>query len=114
MARLPLPRTVRKTGPGPGRYITLYARPEAGAWGYLTITVGGDQWGYYVREVPTQFGVAAYLLEKADPGTDAEGERYAVHFYADGSATCECRGFLRWGHCKHTDGLAALRERKLL
>ena len=32
---------------------------------------------------------------------------YAVNLNGAAS-TCECRGFLRWGHCKHVAGLQAL------
>jgi hypothetical protein len=30
------------------------------------------------------------------------------------SLGCDCKGFLRWGHCKHRDCLAALLRRRLV
>jgi hypothetical protein len=46
----------------------------------------------------------AYSLRKCDPafdGTDPETEVYAVNLTL---STCECRGWLRWGACKHLAG----------
>ena len=40
-------------------------------------------------------------------GLEANGETYHVNLDGD-KRTCECKGFLKWNHCKHADGLAAL------
>jgi hypothetical protein len=38
-----------------------------------------------------------------------EEAAYEVCLSADGTAdACDCKGFARWSHCKHRDGLAAL------
>jgi hypothetical protein len=45
----------------------------------------------------------AYRFEKLDP----EGNVAATYDVAlmDHGPSCECMGFLRWGHCKHCDTL---------
>jgi hypothetical protein len=59
---------------------------------------------YWLSAVPSDFGQAFYL-EKIGP--EAEESRHHVCLETD-RRTCECKGFTRWGHCKYTDGLAAL------
>jgi hypothetical protein len=53
--------------------------------------------------LPSDFG-RAYRLTKPD------GEQYHVLLADDGRHSSECKGFLRWSHCKHVEGLAALRQ----
>jgi hypothetical protein len=46
----------------------------------------------------------AYSLTKTDPvrvGTDSECECYAVNL---SMSTCDCKGWHRWGACKHLAG----------
>jgi hypothetical protein len=56
---------------------------------------------YLVTAIPADFG-RAFLWEKFN-GDDSEP--YAVNV-GDGSnsASCECRGYLHHGHCRHVDG----------
>lgn len=61
---------------------------------------------YTLTAVPSDYG-RGFCFEKET------GEAYHVHVEEDG-ATCECLGFLRHGHCKHLDGLLALRNRGLI
>jgi hypothetical protein len=67
----------------------------------VRITVGGKATDYYLTGIPSDFG-RGFRLEKMG----AE-ETYHVNLDAD-RQTCECKGHLRHGHCKHADGLAAL------
>ncbi len=49
----------------------------------------------------------AYQLWKMDAdldGTDREAEGYAVNLTM---RTCDCKGWHRWGHCKHIDAVSA-------
>lgn len=71
----------------------------------VTIAVGKEQDDYLVRPIPSDFGTAFAVEKIADP----EGKSYAVNLTGN-SGSCECKGFLRWGHCKHSDGLMALRR----
>ena len=57
---------------------------------------------YRVEPVPSDFG-HAYAVIRPD------GEVY--HVLVDGNrSSCECLGFLRWGHCKHLRGVRSLEE----
>jgi hypothetical protein len=54
----------------------------------------------------------AYQLDKLhSPGSDPEAEGYAVNLSL---STCECRGFLRHGTCKHLTGCRSRFERGCL
>jgi hypothetical protein len=68
----------------------------------LTLYVGVTS-SYYLAPVPGAPG--AYRLEKF--AVDGGGS-YDVDLAAP---SCECKGFLRWGHCKHVESLTALRAR---
>jgi hypothetical protein len=54
--------------------------------------------------MPADFG-RAFQVEKI--GLTVNDSPYHVHIDG-GRRSCECKGFLRHGHCKHADGLAAL------
>jgi hypothetical protein len=58
---------------------------------------------YYVRAIPSDFG-RAFRWEKFSV---EGGETY--HVCLDGeTASCECKGFERWGRCKHVSCALAL------
>ena len=76
---------------------------EDGGAGVVQITQDGKPCRYLVERVASQFG-SGFLLRKM--GGD---EVYHVNLNAEGHS-CECQGFLRWHHCKHTAGLAALQQ----
>jgi hypothetical protein len=103
----------RKPRPKPQRLIRVCVRPSAGAPGVIRIKVGAeDAIDYLLRELPCEFGSRAWQLAKI--GANAgKGETYAVLLDGQGGS-CECRGYLRWGRCKHQDGLKVLAERGLL
>jgi hypothetical protein len=64
---------------------------------------------YFVDRIPADFGTA-FLVEKRDYRPAGEDEsRYHVNLSADGYS-CECKGFLRWNHCRHVESLTALRD----
>jgi hypothetical protein len=62
---------------------------------------------YTVVPLQPDPGVAtkAYELHRRDPKGKVTAS-YAVHVNGHGPE-CECRGFLRWGYCKHLQTLAA-------
>ncbi len=100
------PARQRKPRPKPERHIRLCVRPDNQAPGVLKIRVGKQQTLYFLSEVPSDFG-RGFRLEKFGV---MGPETYHVHLATDGRPTCECKGFLRWGRCKHADGLAALKR----
>jgi hypothetical protein len=62
---------------------------------------------YRLTKLPSDFG-HAYRLDKADQG-DGQPETYDVLLDGERSS-CECKGFLRWHHCKHVESLTTLRQ----
>jgi hypothetical protein len=99
----PAPRQ-RKQRSKPQRFIRWALRPGPDGNGVVRIRVGSDSADYLLTPIPADFG-RGFRLEKV--GLESRGEVYAVN--VDGNAgTCECKGFLRWGRCKHRDGIQAL------
>jgi hypothetical protein len=89
----------------PVRTIKLALKPFEGNPGVVSITVGKDAADYFLSTVAADFGTG-FRLEKI-----GGGETYHVNLAADPkNHSCECKGFGRWGHCKHVDGLAALQR----
>jgi hypothetical protein len=88
----------------PARSIRLCVKPVSNCAGVVRITVGKEQADYFLTEIPTDFG-RGFLVEKIA----VSGEPVSYHVNIDGDKrTCECKGYLKWGRCKHGDGLAAL------
>lgn len=66
---------------------------------------------YHLRVLATDYGFGVELEKfscEKEPGT------YHVHLDAELGDSCDCKGFLRWGHCKHRDCVAELVRRGLL
>ncbi len=94
-------RRQRKPRPKPARSVRLCVRPHGLSAGVVRITVGHAAQDYILTEIPADFG-RGFLLEKV-------GHEESYHVNVNGAArTCECAGYLRHSHCKHSDGLAAL------
>lgn len=94
----------RRSRPLLVRSVRLVAAPLAGVPGIVSITVGRDQFTYWLSPLAADFG-RAFRLEKFGDG----GESYAVNLGGDGHhPSCECKGSLAHGHCKHVSGIQAL------
>src|SRR5579883_2645099 len=97
-------RRQRKPRPKQARSICLRVKPREQATGLVRITVGKEQADYFLTELPADFG-RGFQVEKMG----LEVKEGAYHVNIDGQTqTCDCKGFSRWSHCKHSDGLAAL------
>jgi hypothetical protein len=100
MSSLTVPRPRVK----PSRNIRIKVRSPSGE-AVLRITVGKKPAHYFVTPLRADFG-SAYELRKIGPnGFEPVG--YHVNLNGQQSS-CECRGFLQHGHCKHVSGLAVL------
>lgn len=76
--------------------------------GTLTIHTDRASADYLVTEFVPGWDGRAFTLEKIDGGTDAEQESYSLFCARNGQdRTCECKGFVRWGNCKHLDAVLA-------
>ena len=95
------PTRQRKPRPKPVRSIRLCVKPYEQGPGVLRITVGGKEADYLINLVPSDFG-KGFRLEKIG----AE-ESYQVNLNGPESS-CDCKGYLHHGHCKHVAGLAAV------
>jgi hypothetical protein len=88
----------------PARHIRLCVKPDGQSAGVVRIQVGAAEDDYLLTVLPADFG-RGFRVEKI--GLADEPTVYHVHI--DGTnKTCECKGHLKWGRCKHADGLAAL------
>ena len=89
--------------------------PDTDGRAAIAITVGKQSDTYLLRTIPTDFdGTLGSEVEKLDADL-ATVEQYHVLLADDPKGTsCECKGFLRWGHCKHTGGIQALRQHQRL
>jgi hypothetical protein len=98
------PARQRKPRPRPARFISLRVKPADGSTGVVRIRVGTESADYFLTEIPSDFG-RGFRVEKI--GLECQEGAYHVNLDG-GNKTCECKGHLKWGHCKHADGLAAL------
>lgn len=65
-----------------------------------------EHFAYWLRSIPGS--ATAFRLEKIKP-LPAEGEPDHYDVLLDGArSTCECKGFLHYGHCTLVDSLRAL------
>src|SRR5262249_46034972 len=105
-------RRPKKAPAKPQRFCRLQARPTVDEPVLLTLHIAGKESDYWLSLMPSDFG-EAFRLEKIIPSDDGPAERgevYHVCFEDQQNHTCECKGFLRHGHCKHIDSLKALRD----
>jgi hypothetical protein len=111
----PRPQTQRQRAPK-RRWCRLVTPPhldEAGEErpGLLELWVQGEQpVRRWVAPEPHDQGLPAFALVRV-PGDATEAAGPTLHVVRNGACgSCECRGFLRRGHCRHQDALQALRR----
>src|SRR5437660_421257 len=59
---------------------------------------------YFLEPIVCQFSGRGLILHKHD------GTSYSVRIDGNDSE-CDCKGFTRFGHCKHVESLLALQQR---
>jgi hypothetical protein len=112
MSTVTAPRPRAKSPSNPQRFARLDAKPTVDDPALLTLHVAGKETEYWLYLQPSHFG-EAFRLEKIIPVEDGpaqRGEVYQVCFEDQHNHTCECKGHLHRGHCKHIDALTALRD----
>ncbi len=98
------PARQRRPRQKPARFIRLCVKPAGDCPGVVRITAGKARDDYFLMEILADFG-RGFKVEKV--GLLVNDPPYHVNLDGD-KRSCECKGFLRHGHCKHADGLAAL------
>ena len=98
------PARQRKPRTKPQRFVRLMVSPAVDGTGVVRLTVAKKAADYFLTLIPADFG-RGFKVEKIGLH-ETEGD-YAVNIDGD-KRSCECKGFGRHGHCKHSDGLAAL------
>jgi hypothetical protein len=73
--------------------------------GVACFTEGGAGDDYLVTAMPADFG-RAFEVVKLCP--EEGNPSYHVLLAADGTYSCECKGFLSWDRCRHVSGLLQL------
>jgi len=78
--------------------------------GVVEVQAGRDATTYGVVSVPTTWNGRAFHFEKLEgDGTDAAERGYDCFVCTDArESRCDCKGFARWGHCRHLDVAATL------
>lgn len=92
--------------PGNVNYVRLHSRPVGDMAGYFTIVKDGDDKSYFLRRLDNDLGGLAFEVQAF-----GSKDRYHVLLHDDPAVqSCDCRGFVAHGHCKHVEGLVALRD----
>jgi hypothetical protein len=115
MRNVTRPAASRKPRSKPVRTIKLDPAPFEGAPRPLTITVDGKAGHYWLKAVPSDFGLAFQLDRFPSEVRDEDTATYHVILDPiEQRNECSCRGFLHHRHCKHVASLEALRLAKQL
>ncbi len=69
----------------------------------ITFTIEGTD--YRVSPLPCDPEIGTKAFRFAKQGGD--GEVYDLYADPVHGLTCQCKGFLRWGHCKHVQTIQA-------
>jgi hypothetical protein len=82
----------------------------------VRITVGTEPFeDYFVGPIKADFG-RGFKVEKIGWEVPEDEREYHVNVGGghNNGNLCDCKGHLRWGHCKHEAGLATLVRRGLI
>src|SRR4051794_38771020 len=98
------PRKVEKT-----RTCRLCCYDPATRSGLARIDEDGQSAYYHVREFDADFGRGFRVTKHVqhEDGSATINDPYHVNLRGKGSS-CECKGYLRWWHCRHIEMLQAL------
>ncbi len=104
-------RKPRAPRPKPARSVRVLLPVFGSNPGIIAVTVGGLRRDYWLYPLAADFGrgfrVEGFASQLADEGEERD---YQVNVNGRQSS-CTCKGFCRWGHCKHLGALSALIER---
>lgn len=77
--------------------------------GFAIITSDRDRTAYAVSAAPDTSGLCFLFTKVGGKGTDKTRESYLIVCDRDGThGRCECKGWTKWGWCKHADTVESL------
>jgi hypothetical protein len=85
------------------RVIRLIRPPGNDGVGIFSITDRNRTQDYVFKEIRCDIGGRGFAVHRI-----GLADLYHVRVGAPRDSSCECLGFLRHGHCRHIQGLAAL------
>jgi hypothetical protein len=85
------------------RSIRLVRSPARDGVGVFCVTVGEESSHYTLHEIPCEIGGRGFAIHKL-----GLGNLYHVRVGKGPDCSCECKGFLSRGYCRHVLGLLAL------
>lgn len=103
MSLAPDPERLEVPPPGLPRSIRLVYPPGEQGVGALSITAGGRTTFYTFRELRCDIGGRGFAVHRLGLGA-----LYHVRVGRPADWSCECKGFLFRGYCRHVLGLMAL------
>jgi hypothetical protein len=103
MSTVATPTRPRKASKPVQRFARVLERPTADTPGLLRLTVAGKPQVYWLQEIRCDIGGRGYELRKFG---DRASDPY--HVRTGRQPSCDCKGHLRWHHCKHAESLTAL------
>jgi hypothetical protein len=97
---------VRKPRPKPARHVGISVRPsEVNPFFVLRIAEGKQLDYYTAKPIPSDWGTAFEMTKLGS------GQEVPYHVCLAGAdSVCDCKGHLRHGHCRHVEGLNALKN----
>lgn len=101
-------KSTRKPEP---RHLNI-SKPVNGNYA-LSLTIGegekAKRFCYFLEPIAADFGLAFRFVKFTNEVEEGEPAEYAVNIdLQHGHHSCECKGFMRWNHCKHVESLLAL------
>jgi hypothetical protein len=89
----------------PQRTIRLVRSPSLDGVGVFCVTVDERSAYYVLHEIPCEIGGRGFAVHRLGMGT-----LYHVRIGPPRDCSCECKGFLYHGYCRHVLGLLALEQ----
>jgi hypothetical protein len=93
----------------PARSIRLVRAPAVDGVGVFCVSDGDKSVYYALHEIPCFIGGRGFAVHRL-----GLGNLYHVRVGVPEDCSCECKGFLVHGHCRHVLGLLALARAGLL
>lgn len=98
-------KSTTRCRPPQARSFRVLQRPNPEESGVLRVTIGKKRGHYHFDFFRVSPAMGKLGVEF---GRGPDDQPYHCLYRHDGQATCDCKGFARWSHCKHADLVPAL------